>query len=86
MAREIDMGRYRFGSGEYQYFSYPLPEPVVTLREMFYPYLAPLANAWNDILGLPEQFPAGLEAFLERCNAAGQTRPTPLMLRYHQSD
>jgi hypothetical protein len=84
--KKIDMARYRFGSGEYQYFSYPLPEPVTALREAFYPCLAPVANAWNDALGLPERFPDGLDEFLAECHAAGQTRPTPLMLRYHQSD
>jgi hypothetical protein len=84
--KKIDMARYRFGSGEYQYFAYPLPEIVSALREAFYPHLAPVANAWNERLGLPERFPDRLEDFLERCHASGQTRPTPLMLRYHQAD
>jgi hypothetical protein len=84
--KKIDMARYRFGSGEYQYFAYPLPEAVTALRQAFYPRLAPVANAWNERLGLPERFPDGLKEFLERCHVAGQTRPTPLMLRYHQAD
>src|SRR5438270_7704408 len=58
--KKIDMARYRFGSGEYQYFAHPLPEPVVALRQMLYPCLVPVANAWNEALGLPERFPDGL--------------------------
>jgi uncharacterized protein len=84
--KKIDMARYRFGSGEYQYFSYPLPPMVGQLREAFYPRLATLANAWNTRLGLPERFPDALGEFLEQCHAAGQTRPTPLMLRYQPGD
>lgn len=82
----IDMARHRFGSGEYQYFSYPLPDSVDRLRSAFYPQLATLANAWNERLGLEPRFPAQLQVFLDRCHAAGQTRPTPLVLRYKQGD
>jgi hypothetical protein len=82
----IDMARHRFGSGEYKYFAHPLPETVLALREAFYPRLAPVANQWNECLGLPVRFPASLEEFLDRCHAAGQTRPTPLVLRYAAGD
>jgi len=84
--KKIDMARYRFGSGEYQYFGYPMPEAVSALREAVYPYLAPVANCWNEQLGFTERFPATLTEFLAECHAAGQTRPTPLMLRYYQGD
>ena len=84
--KKIDMARYRFGSGEYQYFAYPLPAAVTALREAFYPCLAPVADAWNEALGLSERFPDDLKEFLDECHAAGQTRSTPLMLRYHQAD
>jgi uncharacterized protein len=82
----VDMARHRFGSGEYQYFANPLPEPVVRLREAFYGPLATVANSWNDRLGEPVRFPPRLGEFLERCRAAGQTRPTPLVLRYGPGD
>ena len=82
----IEMRRHRFGSGEYQYFSYPLPEPVERLRRAFYPRLAPLANVWNERLGLKPRFPESMEEFLERCHQAGQTRPTPLLLQYGEGD
>ena len=78
----VDMARHRFGSGEYKYFDYPLPEPVARLRASFYPLLAPIANAWQECLRLPDRYPENLDAFLDRCHAAGQTRATPLVLRY----
>ena len=78
----VDMARHRFGLGEYKYFDYPLPEPVARLRAAFYPLLAPLANAWQECLRLPERFPADLDTYLAECHAAGQTRATPLVLRY----
>jgi hypothetical protein len=82
----VDMGRHRFGSGEYKYFAYPLPETVDGLRRAFYPRLAPVANEWYEQLGLRERYPAGLDEFLERCHAAGQVKPTPLVLRYGAGD
>ncbi len=82
----IDMARHRFGSGEYKYFAHPLPDTVTALREAFYPRLAPLANLWHERLGLPVRFPDGLDEFLDRCHSAGQTRPTPLILRYEAGD
>lgn len=82
----IDMARYRFGRGEYQYFRYPLPEIVSHLRTKLYPYLAPVANTWMAALGSANRFPDDLDAFMEQCRANGQTRPTPLLLRYGAAD
>jgi hypothetical protein len=82
----IDMARYRFGRGEYQYFSYPLPPRVQDLRLSLYAQLAPVAVDWMSALNLPAEYPAELPSFLEQCHAAGQTRPTPLLLRYCQGD
>ena len=78
----ISLDRYRFGSGEYKYFAYPLPPLVAALRESLYPRLAVIANHWNRRLGIPDPFPGSLRAFLARCGAEGQTRPTPLLLHY----
>jgi hypothetical protein len=82
----VVMARHNFGRGEYQYLRYPLPAPVAKLRESLYPALAPLANRWHQRLGLSPRFPPTLEAYLERCHAAGQTRPTPLILKYGEGD
>ncbi|HEY4094272.1 MAG TPA: 2OG-Fe(II) oxygenase, partial [Baekduia sp.] len=83
----IDMARHRFGDGRYRYFDHPLPETIAALRSAFYRHLAPVANAWSQRLrGEPDAFPAEHEALLERCHAAGQTRPTPLILRYGPGD
>jgi hypothetical protein len=81
----VVMSRHGFGSGEYRYFRYPLPGLVAGLRTALYPRLLPVANAWRDRLGQPP-FPPGHEAFLEACRTAGQTRPTPLLLRYREGD
>jgi hypothetical protein len=78
----IDMARYRFGEGQYKYFAYPLPDAVGGLRRALYPPLAEAANRWAALLGDEARYPDDLDAFLERCAAAGQTRPTPLLLRY----
>jgi hypothetical protein len=82
----INMERYRFGKGEYKYFTYPLPETVTQLRTDLYTNLAPVANRWMEALNLPGDYPEPHDKFLERCHAAGQTRPTPLMLRYTAGD
>jgi hypothetical protein len=83
----IDMARHRFGDGRYRYFDHPLPESIAELRGSFYRHLAPIANDWSELLsGDNPTFPLEHEELLERCRAAGQTRPTPLMLRYHEGD
>lgn len=80
----IDMARFRFGVGEYKYFATPLPDRIQTLREELYAGLAPIANRWIARLKVRPDTPydVGLAGFLARCHAAGQTRPTPLLLRY----
>ena len=80
------MSRHGFGRGEYQYLKYPLPPLVGALRAALYPHLAPLANAWAGRLREPRRYPGDLESFLARCHAAGQSRPTPLLLRYGAGD
>ncbi|MHA6195863.1 2OG-Fe(II) oxygenase [Pseudomonas wadenswilerensis] len=82
----IVMARHGFGRGEYQYFRYPLPAVVEDLRQSFYPRLAALANDWHARLGNPTRFPATLATFLAHCHAAGQCRPTPLLLQYQAGD
>ncbi|WP_025850966.1 2OG-Fe(II) oxygenase [Paenibacillus ehimensis] len=79
---KIDMARYRFGIGEYQYFQAPLPPLLQELRVAFYPRLAEAANRWQTQLGQDADYPPELEQFLERCHEQGQTRPTPLLLKY----
>jgi hypothetical protein len=78
----IEMRRHRFGEGTYRYFDRPLPGVIDSARHALYPPLAGLANEWAVRLGEPADFPAALDAFLARCHAAGQERPTPLILRY----
>jgi hypothetical protein len=83
----IDMARHRFGDGRYRYFDHPLPDPIADLRASFYGHLAPVANRWSERLGGDgDAFPSQHEALLERCRAAGQERPTPLILRYGEGD
>jgi uncharacterized protein len=82
----IEMARFRFGKGEYQYFAYPLPAVVAELREALYQPLSPIANEWMKALGLAGDFPAELGAFIKVCHARGQERPTPLVLRYRAGD
>jgi len=80
--KTIDMARYNFGEGQYKYFDYPLPKLVATLRATFYRQLAPVANAWAERHGEAPAWPSSLEELTRHCHAEGQTRPTPLMLRY----
>jgi hypothetical protein len=82
----IIMSRHGFGSGEYQYFAYPLPDMVATLRTALYRPLAPIANRWNERMGIDVRYPAGHAEYLACCHAAGQTRPTPLLLQYGEGD
>jgi len=82
----IDMERLRFGRGQYRYFAYPLPPQVDALRHAFYRRLQPLANDWAQRLGRAASYPPTLEHFLAECRTAGQTRPTPLLLRYGPGD
>jgi hypothetical protein len=81
----VTMARHGFGRGEYRYFSNPLPELVRDLRQALYDLLLPTANAWRATRGA-EPFPDGYAAFLKACHAAGQKRPTPLLLRYGPGD
>lgn len=82
----IDMQRYNFGRGQYKYFDYPLPNLVQAMREFFYAGLAPIANRWNERLGIKDRWPDSLAGLTARCHDAGQRRPTPLLLRYRKDD
>jgi hypothetical protein len=82
----VVMSRHGFGKGEYQYFNYPLPALVASLRSALYPHLAPIANRWSELLKDDVRFPDTHRAFIERCHAAGQLRPTPLLLQYEAGD
>ena len=83
----VDMARHRFGDGRYRYFEHPLPQEIQALRTSFYGHLAPIANMWSSRLGGdPGAFPLLHEELVARCRAAGQERPTPLILRYGEGD
>jgi hypothetical protein len=84
--KRIVMARHNFGRGEYQYFEYPLPEVVAELRNALYPPLAEVANRWHESLNIDVRYPATLDEYLKQCHRAGQTRPTPLLLRYGADD
>ncbi|TYB47295.1 2OG-Fe(II) oxygenase [Nonomuraea sp. PA05] len=82
----IDMARHRFGAGQYRYFDHPLPPLVRELRAAFYPRLLPIARDWAARLGQPAPWPDDFAEWLDMCHRAGQTRPTPILLRYRQND
>jgi hypothetical protein len=82
----VIMARHGFGKGEYRYFKYPLPHLLGGLRTALYPHLADVANKWSGRMGIDEGYPEDHASFLERCRAAGQTRPTPLLLQYVPGD
>jgi hypothetical protein len=83
----VEMARHRFGDGRYRYFDHPLPEAVAALRGALYGHLAPIANDWSKLLGGDARaYPLEHEELLEKCRRAGQERPTPLLLRYHEGD
>ena len=82
----VVMARHGFGRGEYKYLRYPLPDLVASMRRALYPHLSAIANRWHEAMGLEARFPATHAEFIERCHAAGQTRPTPLLLQYGLGD
>jgi uncharacterized protein len=82
----ITMARHQFGSGQYRYFRNPVPEPVAELKRTLYPRLLPIARDWYARLGRPAPWPDTLDEWLDQCHAAGQARPTPILLRYEAGD
>lgn len=83
---EVIMERHGFGRGEYRYFKYPLPDLIASLRTSLYPHLVATANRWNEALGVDVRYPATHADYIRRCHQAGQTKPTPLILKYGPDD
>jgi len=82
----VVMERHGFGRGEYRYFSYPLPDLITRLRTSLYPHLVPIANRWNEAMGVDVRYPATHADYIKRCHQVGQTKPTPLVLKYGPDD
>lgn len=82
----VHMGRYRFGEGEYRYFTQPFPEAIAELKAALYPRLLPIARDWWTKLGRDAPWPDSLDEWLQQCHAAGQTKPTPILLKYGAGD
>lgn len=82
----IVMERFSFGRGEYKYFDYPLPGIISALRPKLYTRLQPIANHWNEVMGINMQYPKEHSQFINRCHRAGQLKPTPLLLQYGPGD
>ncbi len=82
----VVMARHRFGEGEYRYFTEPFPDAVVALKDALYPRLLPIARDWWTRLGRPTPWPDTLAEWLQMCHAAGQTKPTPILLKYGEGD
>ncbi|GII94245.1 2OG-Fe(II) oxygenase [Sinosporangium siamense] len=82
----VDMGRHRFGAGQYRYFNTPYPEPVEQLKQALYPRLLPIARDWWAKLGRPAPWPDSLQEWLQMCHDAGQTKSTAILLRYAEKD
>ena len=82
----VVMARHGFGRGEYKYFRYPLPDLIAGLRTAIYPHLVPIANRWNEAMGIDVRYPEKHAGFIERCRQAGQDKPTPLLLQYGADD
>lgn len=82
----VIMARHGFGKGEYKYYSYPLPSLISRMRTAIYPHLVPVANRWNELMKIDVRYPQEHNKFIETCHAAGQVRPTPLLLKYGPDD
>jgi hypothetical protein len=82
----VNMGRHRFGEGEYRYFAAPYPEPIERLKQALYPRLLPIAREWWAKLGRPAPWPDTLDEWLRMCHDAGQVKPTAILLRYEAGD
>lgn len=83
---QVVMERHGFGRGEYRYFSYPLPDLITAMRTSVYPHLVPIANRWNKAMGIDVRYPTAHAEYIQRCHQAGQSKPTPLLLKYGTGD